>query len=94
MDVALASDSPPEFAARLRLALGEGEPADWAALAKRAARFRVGTCPGASFLLGPLPTVPVERKARAVRKTRFGFGLFIYFYFCKRPVLLLMLWRS
>jgi hypothetical protein len=73
IDVALCSDSPAEFAVKVKNWLSRQdedteEASQWSALGKLAAKY-FPICPGPSFVLGPLPTVEVVRQARQ-KKTK------------------------
>ena len=73
INVALSSDSPAEFAIKVKAWLSRRNDADeaakWSALGKVAAKHFPLT-PGATFLYGPLPTVAVVRQARKPRPTK------------------------
>ncbi len=77
VDVALSSDTPGEFVGKVQAWLSrqpsadtgndvEDEIAKWSALGRMAAKHHP-MCPGASFLYGSIPTVPVVRAQRKAK---------------------------
>lgn len=74
IDVALSSDSPPEFVQKAKnwMARQQGEldeAARWSAFARLAGQH-FPVCPGLSFVYGPIPTVPPVRKESKARAAK------------------------